>query len=46
MVLATLLETTGVEPLPTIIAGGIAFLALMAALAWVIGMGSGRPNTK
>lgn len=43
----TLLETAGTEPaIPTIVAGILAFAGLMAALAWVVGMGSGRPNSK
>ncbi|MCC2592603.1 hypothetical protein LKO27_04115 [Tessaracoccus sp. OS52] len=46
MVLATLLETTSSGSLPTILAGVIAFALLMAALLWVTGMGSGRPNSR
>ena len=43
----TLLETAAAEPaVPTIIAGILAFSGMMAALAWVVGMGSGRPNSK
>ena len=43
----TLLETAAAEPaIPTIVAGILAFAGLMAALAWVVGMGSGRPNSK
>ncbi|MDO5737380.1 MAG: hypothetical protein Q4P15_12990 [Propionibacteriaceae bacterium] len=43
----TLLETAATEPaIPTIVAGILAFAGLMAGLAWVVGMGSGRPNSK
>lgn len=43
----TLLETAAAEPaIPAIVAGILAFAAMMAALAWVVGMGSGRPNSK
>ncbi len=43
----TLLDTAAAEPaVPTIVAGILAFSAMMAALAWVVGMGSGRPNSK
>ena len=43
----TLLETAQTGPaVPTIVAGILAFAGLMAALAWVVGMGSGRPNSK
>ena len=44
----TLLETaqSSGPAIPTIVAGILAFAGLMAGLAWVVGMGSGRPNTK
>ena len=43
----TLLETAAAEPaIPTIVAGILAFAGLMAMLVWVVGMGSGRPNSK
>lgn len=43
----TLLETAAAEPaIPTIVAGILAFAALMGGLAWVVGMGSGRPQSK
>ncbi|WP_297739766.1 hypothetical protein [uncultured Tessaracoccus sp.] len=34
------------EGLPPVLAGVVAFVALLSALIWVIGMGSGRPNSK
>lgn len=43
--LATLLETTG-GGLPSIAAGVIVLAVALGLVAWVIGMGSGRPNTK
>ena len=43
----TLLETAESAPaIPTIVAGILAFAGMMAALAWVVGMGSGRPQSK
>ena len=43
----TLLETAEAAPaVPTIVAGILAFAGMMAALAWVLGMGSGRPHSK
>lgn len=43
----TLLETAAAEPaVPTIVVGIMAFAVLMAALVWVVGMGSGRPHSK
>ena len=35
-----------VEGLPPILAGVATFVVLLGALVWVIGMGSGRPNSK
>ena len=34
------------EGLPPVLAGVAAFVVLLGALIWVIGMGSGRPNSK
>lgn len=41
-----LLEAAASEGLPPILAGVFVLLFLLGALGWVIGMGSGRPNTK
>jgi len=47
MVLATLLEASAEAPqVPTFFVGLGAFLILMIALLWVVGMGSGRPHSK
>ena len=45
MMFATLLETSYASA-PTFVMGLGAFLILMTALGWVIGMGSGRPHNK
>lgn len=44
----TLLETAQQSgpAVPTIVVGILAFAGMMAALAWVVGMGSGRPNSR
>ncbi len=45
--ITTLLETAAAEPtIPTIVVGIMAFAIMMAALVWVVGMGSGRPQSK
>lgn len=41
-----LLEAAVVSGLPPILAGVFMLVALLGALAWVVGMGSGRPNSK
>lgn len=44
MLAATLLQTY--TSVPTFFVGLGAFLILMIALGWVVGMGSGRPHNK
>lgn len=41
-----LLEAAEISGLPPIITGVATLAALLGALFWIIGMGSGRPNTK
>ncbi|MFT3889685.1 MAG: hypothetical protein QM713_16190 [Arachnia sp.] len=45
--MSLLLETAAAEPLvPTWVMGALALFILLGALGWVIGFGSGRPNSK
>ncbi|NLE98926.1 MAG: hypothetical protein GX596_13200 [Propionibacterium sp.] len=41
-----LLEAEAVSGLPPILMGVAVLVFLLGALGWVIGMGSGRPNSK
>lgn len=41
-----LLEAATTDGLPPVLAGVAAFIILLGALIWVIGMGSGRPHSK
>lgn len=42
--MSLLLETAPV--VPSWVAGAVVLFIMMFALVWIIGMGSGRPNTK
>ena len=45
--MSLLLETAAAAPaVPSIVMGALMLLLLLGALGWVIGMGSGRPNSK
>lgn len=41
-----LLEAAVLDGLPPVLAGVFTLVCLLGALLWVVGMGSGRPNTK
>lgn len=43
---AVVFEATVHEGLPPVLMGIFALVCLLGILGWVIGMGSGRPNTK
>ena len=44
--MSLLLETAAAAPVPSWVMGALALAVLLGALAWIIGLGSGRPHSK
>ena len=44
--MSLLLETAAAATVPGWVMGALALAVLLGALAWIIGLGSGRPHSK
>lgn len=44
--MSLLLETAATATVPSWVTGALALAVLLGALAWIIGLGSGRPHSK